>query len=71
MSSFGEFERIGVEATGSYGAGFFPFMQGERGDPRSDSARQAGSTKRGKNDDLDVQRRTRRQESDRHAAWPR
>ena len=56
MRSFGELQRVGVESTGSYGAGLLRFMQ------------QAGVTvlevtapdkqdrrKRGKNDDLDAQ----------------
>lgn len=56
MRSFGDLQRIGVESTGSYGAGLLRFMQ------------QAGVTvlevtapdrqdrrKRGKNDDLDAQ----------------
>jgi transposase len=56
MRSFGELQRIGIESTGSYGAGLLRYMQTagievlevtipERHDRR----------KRGKNDDLDAQ----------------
>lgn len=56
MRSFGELQRVGVESTGSYGAGLLRFMQQagvivlEVTDPDKQDRR-----KRGKNDDLDAQ----------------
>lgn len=56
MSSFGDLQRIGVESTGSYGAGLLRFMQQadvtvlEVTAPDRQDRR-----KRGKNDDLDAQ----------------
>src|SRR6202051_2315911 len=56
MRSFGELQRIGVESTGSYGAGLLRFMQQakvavlEVTTPDKQDRR-----RRGKNDDLDAQ----------------
>ena len=56
MRSFGHLQRIGVEATGTYGAGLLRFMQSagvevlEVTTPDKHDRR-----KRGKNDDLDAQ----------------
>src|SRR5215207_10179286 len=56
MRSFGDVERIGIESTGSYGAGLLRFMQGsgievlEVTTPDKHDRR-----RRGKNDDLDAQ----------------
>jgi transposase len=56
MRSFGELQRIGIESTGSYGAGFLRFMQQakvtvlEVTTPDKQDRR-----RRGKNDDLDAQ----------------
>ena len=56
MRSFGELQRIGVESTGSYGAGLLRFMQQanvavlEVTTPNKQDRR-----RRGKNDDLDAQ----------------
>lgn len=72
MRSFGELQRVGVESTGSYGAGLLRFMQ------------QAGVTvlevtapdkqdrrKRGKNDDLDAQNAAHAAFSDQRTVTPR
>ncbi len=74
MRFFGQLRRVGVEATGTYGAGLLRYLQNagvevlevttpDRGDRR----------KRGKNDDLDAQNagpcRLRRQ-AHRHAQDP-
>lgn len=41
IRSFGELQRIGIECTGSYGAGPLRYMQSAgRGCPRSDNCRQ-------------------------------
>src|SRR5215211_4853595 len=56
MRSFGDVQRIGIESTGSYGAGLLRFMQGsgievlEVTTPDKHDRR-----RRGKNDDLDAQ----------------
>jgi len=64
MRSFGEVQRIGIESTGSYGAGLLRFMQQagievlEVTTPDRHDRR-----RRGKNDDLDAQNARRTQPS--------
>jgi transposase len=72
MRSFGDLQRIGVEATGSYGAGLLRFMQQagiavlEVTTPDKQDRR-----RRGKNDDLDAQNAAHAAFADQRTVTPR
>jgi transposase len=56
MRSLGDLQRIGVESTGSYGAGLLPFMQQARVAVLEVTTQdKQDRRRRGKNDDLDAQ----------------
>src|ERR1700734_2404588 len=56
MLSFGELQRIGIESTGSYGAGLLRFMQQAKvGVLEVTTPDKQDRRRRGKNDDLDAQ----------------
>lgn len=56
MRSFGDLQRIGIESTGSYGAGLLRFMQHASATVLEVTARdRQDRRKRGKNDDIDAQ----------------
>lgn len=56
MCSFGQLRRVGVEATGTYGAGLLRYLQNAGAEVLEVTAPDSGDRrKRGKNDDLDAQ----------------
>ncbi len=56
MRSFGELRRVGVEATGTYGAGLLRYLQNAGVEVLEVTSPDSGDRrKRGKNDDLDAQ----------------
>jgi transposase len=56
MRSFGQLRRVGVEATGTYGAGLLRYLQNAGVEVREVTTPDSGDRrKRGKNDDLDAQ----------------
>lgn len=56
MRSFGEFQRVGVESTGTYGAGLLRYLQAAGVDVLEITAPdRQDRRRRGKDDDLDTQ----------------
>ncbi len=72
MRSFGDLQRIGVECTGSYGAGLWRYMQAAGVDVLEVSAPdKLDRRRRGKNDEFDAQSAARAAFAERRTVTPR